>query len=176
MKKQARQLIGLALVLVILAGGYQLLRNYNDNEAAQEEDKGIALRQYTDEEIVGISYDYEGENLSFAKGEDTWYSVSDPDLSLKQYPFSIMISYLAELRVEESLGKVTDLAMYGLDEPSMKVQFETNQESCTVLIGDENSIAGGWYICIEGEDEVYLAPDQFATVFYYDLEELTDSE
>lgn len=177
MRKQVRQLIGLALVCVILVGGYLLLRSYNDKEAAlPDEEEGTMLRGYAEEEIIGISYNYENTNFSFAKGEDAWYSVSDPDLSLKQYPFSIMTSYLAKLRVKESLGEVTDLSMYGLSEPAMKVHFETEKESCTVLIGDENRIAGGWYISIEGEEGVYLAPDQFATVFYYNLEDLTDSE
>ena len=175
MKKQARQMIVLAVVFMILGISYLALRGYQEKLADQAAvDERVALKQLSEEDIIRISYYYEDENYTFEKRDDKWYSTSDPDLSLKQYPFSTMVSYLSELRVEDSVGKVTDMAPYGLDEPQMTVKFETGQESCTVLIGDYNSMAEGYYICLEGEDTVHLVASAFKTVFSYDLERLAD--
>lgn len=175
MNKQARQMIVLAVVLVVLGIGYLALRNYNEEQANQPTvDERLALKQLNEEEIVSISYNYGGTDYSFEKGEGTWYSVSDPDLSLKQYPFSTMTSYLAELRVEETIGAVEDITQYGLEKPQMTIEFRTDAESCTVLIGDYNSMAEGYYVCLEGENNVYLVASKLMTVFSYDLEGLTE--
>lgn len=185
MKKQARQVIILAVFLVILGGGYLALRSYHQKQENQTlTDDRLALMQLDTEDIIRIRYNCDAQEFSFEKGEDTWYSVSDPTLSLTQYYFSTMTSYLASLRVEETIGETADLAQYGLEEPEKVIVFETEQESYTLWVGDYNSIAGGYYICFADQNEVYVIQNTFRNAFNHDLdsmvqetqEESTESE
>lgn len=176
MKKQARQMIGLLAVLIALVAGYVALKCFNEKQADQPVvDERTALMQLNEENIVEISYDYDGETYAFKKGEDAWHLASDPDLSLSQYQFETMASYLAELRVEETVGETSDLSQYGLNAPQKTINFKTAQEDCTVLLGDYNSMASGYYICLEGENAVYMVSSNFMSVFNYSLDDLVET-
>jgi hypothetical protein len=178
MKKQAGQLIALLVVLAVLAAGFAALRRYNEEQADKpaEEDTSISVNDLASEDVSRISYDYDGVTYSFVKEDDTWYSESDRELSITQNRITSMASYLAPLEAETVIENVTDYEQYGLDNPERTITCETADDSFTVLIGDYNSVAGGYYIMLENGDAVYLVQTKFLTVFNYSLEDLTETE
>ncbi len=178
MKKQAGQLIALLVVLAVLAAGFAALRRYNEEQADKpaEEDTSISLNDLSSEDVSRISYDYSGETYSFVKEDDTWYAESDRELSITQNRITSMASYLAPLEAESAIENVTDYEQYGLDNPERTIEFETADESFTVLIGDYNSMEGVYYIMLEGDETVYLVQEKFLAAFNFSLDEVTETE
>lgn len=177
MKKQARQLVGMLVVLAVLAAGFAALRKYNEAQAAKPaEEDSIRLNDLEQDEIVGISYDYGDETYVFEKEEDTWYYAEDHTRNLIQYRLSTMASYLAPLEVEEVIGNVTDYEQYGLENPEGHISFQTAEDSFGIWVGDFNSMEQAYYIRLDGDNNVYLVQSKFMTVFDYALEDLTEEE
>ncbi len=175
MKKQAGQMIALAVVLAVLLVGFVALKNYNEEQAVKtSEDDSIALSEIKEGEVLEISYDYQGENYRFEKAEGTWYYAADHNISIKQYRLENMASHLEPLRALTVIENVTDYEQYGLEAPERSIVFQTAQESCTIQVGDLNSMEGGYYIMLEGDDKVYLVDSRCVAVFNFTLEDLTE--
>lgn len=176
MKKQARQIIVLLIVLAVLGIGYAVLCDYNKEQQNQPaQSSQTALLDLNQEEIISIRYNYEGETYTFEKEDETWHSVSNPECALHQHNFYVMSSNLAKLEVEHSIGQVTDLSQYGLEKPQKEISFETADSSYTIFIGDYNEVAGGYYLYLEEDKTVHLVNGVFVNVFSKNLEDLMET-
>ncbi len=177
MRKQAGQLIVMLVALAVLAAGFAALRHYNEAQAARPaKEEGILLNDLEQEEIVSLSYDYEGETYTFEKEQDTWYDAEDHTKNLAQYRLRTMASYLAPLTVQEVIGNVTDYEQYGLETPERHISFQTAENSYGIRVGDLNSMERAYYIRLDGDNNVYLVQSKFLTVFNYTTEDLTEEE
>jgi hypothetical protein len=69
-----------------------------------------------------------------------------------------------------------DLSQYGLDQPSNIITVtDLDQNTISFEIGNQNEIAGGYYIKMETDDTVYLV-NSFPAAFSYSLEDLLKTE
>lgn len=177
MKKQKLQLTVLVIVLIVLGGGYLGLRRYNtvQSQKASEETEGEALTALESEDIIRFSYDYEDEEYTFEKEEDTWYYAADHELSLTQYRLNAIAAKLAALTALDTIEGAEDLTQYGLDEPSRTFSFETEAESYVFYIGDYNELADVYYICKPSGNTVYTVASTVITAFNMDLEDVVDT-
>ncbi len=181
MQKQGKQLLILALALVVLAGAYLGVRQYNRAESqkpAQEEEQSILLADISDTDVISFTYDYEGETNTFEKEEDTWYYAEDHELKITQYRMTTMLSRIAPLKAKQKIENVTDLSQYGLDKPAQTVSFSTAQESHTIQIGDYNSSVAIYYFLLDDDPTtVYVSADSYlGSGFNYSLENLIEEE
>lgn len=177
MKKQRKQLMLLIAVLAILAIGYFVLKQYNASQEKKESaDTGIFLTEVNADEIVKITYDYDGATYSFEKDGDTWYDTADRSRKLTQYSITAMASNLAGLTATQVLENVTDLEQYGLTEGYRVICFETATESVIYYLGDQNAITEEYYLCKPSESTVYLVGATLANRFNYTPEDLTEEE
>lgn len=177
MKKQPKQLIILLAILVILAAGFFGVRHYNkaqSNKAAQ--DTGTAVVAIDAEDIVKISYDYEGETYAMEKENDTWYDASDHSRNLTQYRIESIASTLASLSANRVIENVTDMSQYGLAEGYRTISFETATESHIFYLGDQNTITGDYYLCKPSEGTVYTVDSTFVSRFNYSLDDMVEAE
>lgn len=173
-KKKNLTLPILLAVLVALGGSYAAIRAYNraaeakeDEKKEQESGEEIAIfGELAEDEITALSYDYQGETLSFVKDGDTWYLKEDREIPLSQTKFSAMTGVLSGLRanrvVEESLE---NLSSYGLDVPAKTISFETANGSHTIYVGDQNPITNDYYFYLEGENKVYTTKASISSSF-----------
>ena len=173
MNKQLKQLITLVVVFVVLLAGLFGLKKYNEQQAEvpQEEPKDVIIEVEKDD-IVKITYDYEGETLSFEKEEDTWYYAEDHSLEITQYLVKSMLAGLSPFEVENTFENVEDLAQYGLEEPERVISFEANGNTYTMHVGSHNEASKLYYICFPGENTVYTMESYKIILFNESLEDL----
>lgn len=198
MKKQSRHFIILAVVLVVLIGGYIGLTQYNNRQQEQQVDQteGEVLVDISREEILRFSYVYNGETYSFEKmeipadeavsdssGEETepqtesrWVYAGDTSLNLMQSRLNTMAGKFTSVVAQNLINDVTDMSQYGLEEPSNVLHWETGNGSYTYNVGDYNSVAGVYYICEPGSQTVYTITASLGTGFNYSLEDLVEEE
>ncbi|MBQ8230316.1 MAG: DUF4340 domain-containing protein [Lachnospiraceae bacterium] len=177
MKKQKGQMIIMLAVLLVLGVGYLALRQYNKVQSEKEpEVEGDVLVSLEKDDIIRFSFDYEGTDYTYEKEDGTWYYAADNTLNLTQTRLNTMAGRVADLTASNTITGVTDLAQYGLDEPSKTFTFDTGSESFTFNVGDYNDMASVYYICEPGSDTVYTVSSITVTQFNFDVTEIVEEE
>lgn len=177
MKKQRKQLIILLVILVILAAGFYGIRQYNKVQSNKAQDDTITAVVTVDpEDIVKISYEYEGETYTMEKEEDTWYDAADHSQNLIQYRITSIANTLASLSATQVIENVTDMSQYGLVEGYRTISFETASESYIFYLGEQNTITKDYYICKPSESTVYAVESSFVSKFNYSLDDMVEEE
>ena len=156
MKKNAKTLLILAIVLVVCIGAYIGVSLYNTNAAEKEAVESADIQIYPADFDVPetLSYEADGTTLSFTREDTTWYYDGDRDFPLKQSSVSYVSSTLQSLTAVRAFDAPDDLSAYGLDTPSYTVTAaDSTGNTLTLLIGIMN--ASNYYAMISGTDEVY---------------------
>lgn len=204
MRKQSRQFIILAVVLIALIGGYIGLTQYNSRQQEQEADlvKGEVLVDISRDDILRFSYMYNGETYAFEKTrisvdsqgdnntdesmsgsgaaeprtESRWVYTEDTSLNLIQSRLNTMAGKLTSIVAQNVINDVTDMSQYGLESPANVLHWETEQKSYTYHIGDYNSFGNMYYIREPDSDTVYVVTSSLGTGFDYSVEDLVEEE
>lgn len=175
MKKQPKQLIILLAIMIILVAGFFGVRQYNK----VQDSKGLDVVETSivaipAEDIIKISYDYEGETYTVEKEEDAWYDAADHTKNLTQYRINNIADALASLSATQVIESVTDMSQYGLAEGYRTISFETAGESYIFYLGEQNTITQDYYICKPSEGKVYAVEAGFANKFNFSLEDIVE--
>lgn len=177
MKRQKMQLLVLFAVLLVLAGSLLALRQYNKNRSEDTDTVlGDVIADLGIEEIVRFSYDYEDNNYSYEKLEDTWRYAQNHDLNLNQYRVESMLSNVTPFVAEGTIRDVKDMSQYGLDEPGRTISFETDTESYIFHVGDYNSVNSVYYICRPSDTTVYAVAAAAINGFNVDVLDIVEAE
>ena len=172
MKKKQRQMIGMLLALVVLAGGF-LGKNASSATSTTEDTQETVLDVNSDD-ITSFSYVYEGETYAFEKKDETWYYTDDHSLNLNQERIKAMILKVAPLKADQVIENVTDMSQYGLADPERTIQYETADRSVIINVGNLNSMTSQYYIAFPSEMKVYVVATNVVTGFNYTLDDLVE--
>lgn len=182
MSKKARRIIimtaALAALLLIYVGINKMIEKKAREETKAEEESKITVTNIDTDSIIGFSYDYNGENYSFTKKDETWYFDQDKNVNLAQADIKTMLSSVAELKADRLIAETDEnFADYGLDKPSQTIKIkEAGEDSTVIHVGSVNSITGSYYVTIDGTKTVYAVDSTVATAFQKTLEDLTEAE
>lgn len=171
MKKSIRLFILILVFLVLLGIVFGLQRN-NEDESNTVTDTQITVLDVKKEDVIRITYEYEGETYTFEKEEGTWYYAPDHSLDVTQLFINSMAGILAPLRAEQSIENVSDMAQFGLAEDVRTVQFETADASYSIEIGAYNSLSDVYYIRKPSENTVYVVSSITVAAFDKSLEDV----
>lgn len=173
MKKQRMQLIILLAALVLLVVGLFGLKKYNQiqEETPEEEIKEVVV-DITTEDVIALSYEYEGETYSFEKEDETWYATNDHSLNIDQDTIGYILRNTAPLEATETIENVTDMEQYGLVTDMRMFSFSTITDTYTFYIGDLNSMASAYYICKPSDNKIYMVDSLIVNSFNYTWEDL----
>lgn len=175
MKKQRKQMLVLAIVLIALCGVLLGVRQYNQVQAEKpEEEEGEIVLAVEPDDIIRFSYDYEDVTYTFEKEEDTWYYADDHDLALLQYYTSSLVTGVAPLVATQIIENVSDLSQYGLAEPQRTISYETATGSYILYVGDKNTVTSSYYVCLPSESTVYVVDSADINKFNVTLDNLMD--
>lgn len=176
MKKQKIQMLVLLGVLLLLCGTFLGVKKYNQKQAEKpEETDQVVVIDVSTEDIVRFSYDYEGETYAYEKEDDTWYYAPDHSLKLLQYRTGNLMSGLAPLKTGQVIENVTNLEQYGLKEPKQTITYETATESYILYVGSQNSVTGGYYVCMPSQSTVYMVEASAINKLTVTAEDLIDT-
>ena len=159
-------LLLLALVLVC-AAAFAAVRLSPDEEAG--EDTSFTLLALEAEDITQLSWDYDGESLTFTyDADDGWSYPADSAFPLDSALLESMAATLGDVTAYRTIEGVDDLSQYGLDEPEVSVAVATQDGDYTLAIGDETTMGGQRYAST-GDGSVYLVDSSLLDSFSYGL-------
>ncbi|MCR4744214.1 MAG: DUF4340 domain-containing protein [Lachnospiraceae bacterium] len=178
-KKQIRNLVILACVLLICIVGYFCMKNFNEeqeaaSEAASEaEEEGTSISSISADEIVSMSWKYDGTDVTIEKGDDdVWFYGST---SLNEAKPSTMKHDLADLSAKNTItGDDVNLESFGLNDPSNVISAKTSSgDSITVTIGIQNEVTSEYYCYINDDSStVYTISSTLYNDFNTDPEDI----
>lgn len=158
-------LLMLALVLCIASYlGVQLLSA--DTNTVQEESGTFALTAHTADELTGLTWQNGEETLAFTCTDGTWTVTGNAAYPLNQTDVQGMADDLLALTGSRQLDGVTNLADYGLAEPSFTVTAAwADGTSTAYAVGDETPFGDSYYLSLGQEGIVYTVEAEVADIF-----------
>lgn len=171
--KNSVRLVILLLVFLVLLGMVFVLKKNNAESGDTVANTQIVVLDAKKEDVMRITYEYEGETYTFEKEDGTWYYAPDHSVEVTQLFINSMAGILAPLRAEQAIENVTDMSQFGLDEDVRTVQFETADGSYSIEIGDHNSLSNVDYIRLpSGDNTVYVVSSITVAAFDKHLEDV----
>ncbi len=105
-----------------------------------------------------------------------WYCTSIPSVPLVQDDVLSLLAPLKNLYAVDQVQNVKDFDQYGLEDPSVTLQFDfTDGTTVTLALGDYNSVIYRYYVCFVGDTNVYTIEDDIVDSFMITVDSLTDT-
>lgn len=174
MKRGKKLIILLAVLAVLLAATCAVLKLAPDETDAETEDTGVSVFTMDPNAATELTWTYEGETLTFVKGDGGWAYAGDSTFPLKESYLTSMLTALSDVVAGKTIESPEDLAQYGLEEPACTVTVTTDT-TAELLIGDETGIGGERYLST-GDGNVYLVDAAILDNFSYRLLDLVEKE
>lgn len=180
----------LLLAVCGYGGAVKLATNTSDEEAENE----ISFVDINEEDVVSISWKYDGETYTLTKtDEGTWVRADEEDFELEQDTVNSMVATASNITASRRISGVTDFAQYGLTSPQSRITITyataalgdseasaTSGSSETVtleiLTGDLSDVSGEYYARISGSDTVYMVYGEYLEYFECSADELAAVE
>lgn len=157
MKKKKGLLYGIAAlaVLCVIYGGVSQYINHSKEQVKQkEEGDKVYVTQLSS--VSSLSYDFNGQELSFTKKDGTWKYDGDDLFPVKQPEMESLASAVSKLEALRKLEGGDSLSAYGLDHPIRKITAGTEDGTKSVIMLGNATGDGNYYASVEGQDAPYL--------------------
>lgn len=173
MKKQKKQLIALAVVLIAVIAGYLAARFLIvDEELVQVENVSEEVFHMDKATVAEVSYTVDGVTVEFIKDGDNWVLKDNKDIELDQVAVNDIVGFAAYLNSKSVIDDYDNLADYGLDNPRFTIRVKDNagNEKC-YYIGDRYVVGNEYFAKVEGEDVIYTIAETYPDAFVTDVEQ-----
>ena len=161
MKKQRIQLIILAVLLIVAAAAFLIMKNRNEAEQASkplmgkytafsiksDDFKSISVDNHVgdDESVPEMYLEKDGKSWKFVNSD------AEVDVMQANQLFSLIISIPSDYELKDVAP-----GSYGLDDPIRTVITEKDGTEHVLLFGDKNEPIGEYYMLNEDNGNVYL--------------------
>ena len=173
MKKQQAQMLILFCILVLCVGGYLVAGTLPEEEEITVTSKSYTVTNVNEDEIVEMTYLYEGQIIELVKENDIWKSKEDAALNLNQSVIENMVGYAAKITTDTVIEEPEALADYGLSNPANTICLTLSDNSIMqVLVGDYLDITNENYILLAGDSKVYTISSYIINSFNKSIEDL----
>ena len=173
MKRTSKLGLLLLALVVVCAAAFAAVRLSPDEEA--EADTSFSLLALEAEDITQLSWEHNGQSLTFAYDPDEgWSYPADSQFPLDSALLESMADTLGDVTAYRTIEGVEDLSQYGLDQPQLSLTVAA-QEEYSLDIGDETAMGGQRYAST-GNGSVYLVDDSLLDAFAYGLYDFVAEE
>ena len=187
MRKQMIQFLAVILVLIVCIGGYFAVTHYSDKKEKEEsrEDTIEAFKIDNDVNIVGLTYTYEGKEISLSKDDDKWTDTDDSGKKLDGSTIeSEMLIPLSKIEASQKIEKPEDTAEYGFEtndkgvitpKTNTIIATDSDNNTYTIYIGTANPYdSSKYYMMVAGDDNVYVIDSTVVDAFSKAVDDLEE--
>lgn len=144
-------LVGVLVVACLVTFG--VTRYESHKEKIQTSDE-VVMELSTDS-VTALSWEYDGQTLSFHKEDDTWTYDDDDAFPVDQDKIQERLDLFASFGVAFIIEDPEDLGQYGLSDPTCTIHISAEDQDYTILLGDYSTMDSQRYVSI-GDGNVYL--------------------
>lgn len=157
MKKKRGLLYGiaaLAVLCVVYVGVGQYMNRSQEQAKEKKEGEMVYLTDLSN--VSSLSYDFDGQELSFTKKEGKWNYDGDDLFPVKQAEVDAIASTVSKLEALRKLDGGDSLRAYGLDQPIRRITAAAEDGTKSVILLGNATGDGDYYAALEGQDTPYL--------------------
>lgn len=172
-KKKKTQLMTLCIIFLMVLMAFVIMKIYQKNapEEVQEETVTYQVLNTDVSAVTEIGIITEEETTNLIKENDTWKCLDDESVEIDGSLVENFLENICQLTSDTQIENVEDMSQYGLDEPTISVTVQSENNMYTIKLGDYNSMMAGYYISINDENTVYITDSSI----YYTLNKSLDS-
>jgi hypothetical protein len=168
------------LIVFLILGSYVYFAEYRgrDERQKQEEAKKKAF-QVEEKDITDITLKYPDRTIEgVKKGEKQWEFVSPTGIETDPDEWQMLASNIPRIEREDTVAQnAQDLTPFGLKEPRVTVAAKlTNGKTIEISFGAENPRKTYHYAKLAGSNDVFLAPNNWATTFTRTVSDLRNKK
>lgn len=126
------------------------------------------------ESVTALSWEQDGEMLSFHKNE-TWFYDEDDAFPVSEERIHELLEPFETFGVSFIIEDVEDYGQYGLDNPVCTIGLEAGEESWQIQLGDYSKMDSKRYVSI-GDGNVYLVNNDPLDLFDTTLNSMIDND
>ena len=164
-------LVGVLVVACLVTFG--VTRYESHKEKIQTSDE-VVMELSTDS-VTALSWEYDGQALSFHKEDDTWTYDDDDAFPVDQDKIQERLDLFASFGVAFIIEDPEDLGQYGLSDPTCTINISAEDQDYTILLGDYSTMDSQRYVSI-GDGNVYLVQNDPLDLFDAQLSDLIHND
>ena len=153
MNKTKRLCALLGVLVVLCAAAFAV--NRQEERKEQIKNSGEIILEIPTDSVTALSWTNESGTFSFTK-EGTWVYDDDNAFPVDEDKINDLLSQFSAFAAAFSIDDVTDYGQYGLDTPVCTISITTEEQTCTVKLGDFSKMDEQRYVSI-GDGNAYLA-------------------
>lgn len=133
----------LTACLLLAVCGYGAAVKFATNTSDEETENEISFVDINEEDVVSISWEYDGETYTLTKtDEGAWVRADEENFELEQDTVNSMVAAASNITASRRISGVTDFAQYGLTSPQSRITItyaaaETGTDSAASETGTE---------------------------------------
>ena len=169
-KKRIRQLVVLLVLLLAAAAALIILKEKEKTtpDEAAEEEETYPVIQIDSAQVKEIGIISGEETVNLIQEGEEWKNRADGTEASGEIAIdsSLVEDFLAKassVTASEKIENATDLSQYGLENPSVNITLQWDDNMYILKLGDYNSIIGSYYLSINEETTVYMVD---SSVYY----------
>ncbi len=168
MRPTLRKIFALALVFVLCTAATIYL-NRPDTDTAAEQGSTYYFANYASaESLLAVQIDNGYGNVTLISANGEYYAYKgETEVSASGENIQALFAKIYRLPLESYLsGAVSSDSQYGLTEPEAKVYIQnTDGDAFMFYIGGAAPSGASHYVCLAGDDRVFLMSDEYAQLF-----------
>lgn len=153
MKRSKRLSVMLGILVVVCVATFAVMQMEEQKEKIKT--SGEIVLEVSSDDVQSLNWEYGETSLAFHKDE-TWLYDKDEAFPVDEEKIHKLLEQFEAFGVSFIIEDVTDLGMYGLDDPICTIQFATEEQSYEITLGDFSNMDEERYVSI-GDGNVYLA-------------------
>ena len=166
----------LKILLLVFAGLFVLYTGvnlYQKNKSSKEDSDQTLISNL--KSLTSISYNNNGETLSFVKDKNKWYYTKNKKYPITQSSLQTLASTFQKVEAVRELKNADALSDYGLDNPTytVKVKDKTGK-SVTYYIG--NATGENYYMTCDDKSTIYTVSSDITTSLSSSLDDLITTD
>ena len=161
-------------VLVVACLATFIVTRYESHKENIQNSGEVVLELPTDS-VTALSWEYDGQSLSFHKEDGTWTYDGDADFPVDQDKIVQLLDPFASFGAAFTIQDPEDLGQYGLNTPTCTIDLSTEDKDYTILLGDYSTMDSQRYVSI-GDGNVYLVQNDPLDLFDAQLSELIHND
>ena len=167
-KKTLFLLVGIIVVLAVILAVVTAVRRSNEERAAEEEAAQDAASVITETEASysALSYDNGTATLSFQLDESgKWVWADDPEFPLDDSTIQSILTFLTNLKPQQTITDGDTLEAYGLDQPvATLTATKPDGGTLTIALGNTTTDGNSYYMLMNGQESpVYIISNSLYT-------------
>ena len=160
----------LGLVLVVTVSAALIGEKVEKIQAS-----GQPILEIPVDSLTALSWDHDGETLSFHKDGEGWHYEGDEEFPVSAYTLESMAAPFERFSAAFRIDEVEDYSQYGLEQPVLTIGITAAEQDYTVRVGAFSQMDDQRYVDI-GDGSVYLVYHDPMMEFDVGLRQVIDHE